>query len=382
MPKRVCVVLTTRGNYAKMKSTMRAVQRHSGLALQMVVAGGILLPRYGDHARRIEADGFRIDRRVHFLVEGDDLSAMTTSAGLATIEVGHALEELRPDVVVVIADRYEALSIALAAICLNIPIAHLEGGEVSGSIDESLRHAITKLAHLHFPANHDAADRLRRMGEANDAIFVTGTPSLDLLAELDLGDLSVLESAQKKSGEGESVDFLSDYIVVSQHPVVTEYEEALRQIEETALAVETTELPAVWVWPNMDAGSEQIREAVRQFCAAHRGMQHFSALPFEAYAVLLKNARCLLGNSSSGIRECAFIGVPVVNVGTRQAGRARGINVLDVPYERAAILTGIHRQLAHGPYPPDFLYGDGRAGERIAGILATYEFRRQKRIVY
>lgn len=382
MTRKVAVVLTTRGNYGKMKSTMRAIQHDPRLELQVVVAGGLLLPRYGDFPAVIEAEGFPIHRRVAFLVAGDDLAAMTKSAGLATIEFGHALQELCADVVLVIADRYEALSLASAALCMNISIAHLEGGEVSGSIDERIRHAITKLAHVHFPANEDAAERLRRMGENPASVFVTGTPSLDLLAELDLGDLSVLEHAQTERGLGEPLDFRREYVVVSQHPVITEYGDGVEQLEETARAVETLGLPAVWLWPNMDAGSEQIRVAVQRFCEIRRGMQHFRGLRFEAYAVLLRNSRCLVGNSSSGIRECAFLGVPVVNVGTRQEGRARAANVVDVPYDRAAILAGIHRQLAHGPYAPDHLYGDGRAGERIAEVLATYGFRCQKRIAY
>ena len=170
--RKVCVVLTTRGNYGKMKSPMRAIRAHPALELQLVVAGGILLPRHGDYARVIEGDGFTIDRRVYFLVEGDDPVAMAKSAGLATIEVGHTLDVLRPDVVLVIADRYEALAIALAAACMNVPIAHLEGGEVSGSVDESLRHAISKLAHLHFLANEEAAERLRRMGEWSATVVV------------------------------------------------------------------------------------------------------------------------------------------------------------------------------------------------------------------
>lgn len=380
--RKVCVVLTTRGNYGKMKSPMRAIRAHPALELQLVVAGGILLPRHGDYARIIEGDGFTIDRRVYFLVEGDDPAAMARSAGLATIEIGHALDVLQPDVILVIADRYEALSIALAAACMNVPVAHLEGGEVSGSVDERLRHAVTKLAHLHFPANGDAAERIRRMGERPESIVVVGSPSLDLLADVALDDVSMLDRAQRFTGEGDRIDFGGEYLVVSQHPVVTEYEESFRQLEETGAAVEALGLPAVWIWPNMDAGADRLREGVRTFCETHKGIHHVPSLPFEAYAVLLRNARCFIGNSSSGIRECDFLGVPVVNVGTRQDGRQRGRNVVDVPYDRAAIAEAVRRQAAHGPYPPGRLYGDGRAGERLAEALATHDFQRQKRIAY
>ena len=382
MKLKICVVLTTRGNYAKMKSTMKAILACSESDLQVIVGGGILLTRYGDYPKLIEADGFRVDRRVDFLEEGDTLGAMTRSAGLATIKMGTAFEELQPDVVLVIADRYEALSIALAAVCMNIPIAHLEGGEVSGSIDESLRHAVTKLAHLHFPANREAADRIRRLGEPESSIVVVGSPSLDLLVALDLTDLSVLDRAQQLDGEGGMVDFKRDYVVVSQHPVVTEYERGLHHLHETALAIEELGMPTVWLWPNMDAGAEEVTQAVRDFCARHPGIHHFKSLPMESYAVLLKNAKCLIGNSSSGIRESEFLGVPVVNVGTRQEGRLRGKNVRDVPYEKTAILSAIREQIAHGPYRPEHLYGDGRAGEKIAKTLVEYDFRVQKRITY
>jgi UDP-hydrolysing UDP-N-acetyl-D-glucosamine 2-epimerase len=365
-----------------MKSTMRAVLNHPALELQVVVGGGILLTRYGDYAGIIEADGFRIDRRVPFLSEGDTLGEMARSAGQATLEMGKAFEELKPGVVVVIADRYEALSITHAALCLNIPIAHLEGGEVSGSIDESIRHAITKLAHVHFPATEQAADRIRRMGELPESVIVVGSPSLDLLTGLDLSNASILNNVQWIDGGGKIPDFRKDYIVVSQHPVVTEYDARVEDIGETAEAVRQLGLPVVWVWPNMDAGSATLTDQIKKFGTERGEIYHVASLPMELYAVLLKNARCLVGNSSSGIRECEFLGVPVVNIGTRQHGRQRGGNVIDVPYERTAILKAIHEQIAHGPYQSAHLYGDGRAEQKIAETLARYEFGIQKTIAY
>lgn len=382
MKRRVAIVLTTRGNYAKMKSTMRAVLNHPALELQVVVGGGIVLARYGDYAGIIEADGFRIDRRVPFLSDGDTLGEMARSAGQATKGMAEAFEELRPDVVIVIADRYEALSVAHAALCMNIPIAHLEGGEVSGSIDESIRHAITKLAHIHFPATSSASDRIIRMGESSESVIVVGSPSLDLLSGLDLSDVSSLNAIHWIDGGDTSPDFQKDYIVVSQHPVVTEYDDRSENMDETALAVRELGLPAVWVWPNMDAGSAEVTAGIRKFRTDHADIHHVASLPMELYAILLKNARCLVGNSSSGIRECEFLGVPVVNIGTRQQGRQRGANVMDVPYDRRAIIRTIHTQLAHGPYQSVHLYGDGRAGEKIANALARHDFRIQKRIAY
>ncbi len=373
MSRRICIVLTTRGNYAKMKSTMGAIQSHPGLSLQVVLAGGILHDRFGDYGPLIEADGFVVDMTVDFLVDGGEtLSAMTKSAGRATEMLADVFADLAPDVVLVIADRYEALSIALAATCMNVTIAHLEGGEISGSIDERIRHAITKLADLHFPATDEAAARVRGLDVPDHAVFTVGTPSLDLLGELDLADVRPLFDLQARDGEGDEIDFHADYLVVSQHPVVTEYGAAQHQIDVTAAALDEIGLPAVWFMPNMDAGGDGVARAIAEHRSRPRRapLRYFASMEMEPYATLLSNSRCLMGNSSSGIRECAFLGVPVVNIGTRQQGRARGPNVIDVGYDTRVIVDAVRGQIDHGRYPSDILYGDGRSGERIAAVLA------------
>jgi len=380
MKRRVAIALTTRGNYAKMKSTMRAIAASPDLELVLVVGGGILQSRFGDFRPAIEADGFRIDAEIDFLVDGGEtLASMTASAAAATGTFGHALERLKADIVLIIADRYEALSLALAATCMNVPIAHLEGGEVSGSIDERLRHAITKLAHVHFPATPGAAAVLRRLGEPADRIFVVGTPSLDIIAELDLGSRPQLD----RSGDGSPIDFGGDFVVVSQHPVVTEQADAETQIGETAQAVAAVGLPAVWIRPNMDAGGDGVRRALDDVASRKdMAVRFYPSLQIENYALLLRRARCLVGNSSSGLRESEFLGVPVVNIGTRQEGRERGANVVDVPPSRDAIASAMRRQIAHGRYRSNHLYGDGRAGEKIAAILAQVPLELDKRLAY
>lgn len=372
MTRRICIVLTTRGNYAKMRSTMEAVSRHPDLALQTVVGGALLDNSYGDFRAAIEADGFRIDQTLDYIVDGKTLGSVTESAGRCTEAMGRILAGLDPDFLMVIADRYEALAIALAALCRNVRIAHLEGGEVSGSIDERIRHAITKLAHLHFPANRDAGERVVRMGERDEAVHVVGTPSLDQLAHVDLDDRAPLQRVLDGHGEGARIDVSNDYAVVSQHPVVTEVEDAARQFDETARAVRDLGLPVVWVLPNDEAGANQVAAPVAAL-AADGGppVRTLGSLGFSDYARLLAHARSLIGNSSSGIREGAFLGVPVVNVGTRQQGRQRGRNVIDVDYAAAGILDAARKQVAHGRYASDPVYGDGRSGEKIAAVLAT-----------
>jgi UDP-hydrolysing UDP-N-acetyl-D-glucosamine 2-epimerase len=367
-----------------MRSVIEHISAEPSLQLQLIVGGGALLQKYGDIAHTMKTRGIHIDRQVHFLVEGETPVTMAKSAGLAVGEFSSAFDSLQPDVVVVIADRFECLPLAMTATYMNIPVAHVEGGEVSGSIDESIRHAITKLAHLHFPATDEAAARIERMGEDRESIFPVGATSLDVIAALDLDDLTAVTSLQYREGEGPVVDLQKPYLVVIQHPVTTEYSENLDHINETISAIESAGMNTIWIWPNMDAGSNGISKGLSMFREQRNPdyIHFFKGLAIEYYAPLLKNAACLVGNSSSGIRESAFLGVPTVNIGSRQQGRMRGRNVLDVPYERNAILEAINFQVRHGKYPMDPLYGDGKAGKRIVDILKTFKCNLQKRITY
>lgn len=378
-PRRVAIVLATRGNYAKMKSTMRAIKARNDLELVTFVGGGIIQERFGDYRPIIAGDGFVVDAEIDFLTEeGTTLEAQTQSAGTAVIAVGRALATWRPDIVLIVADRWESLAIALAATCMNIPIAHLEGGEISGSIDDRIRHAITKLSHLHFPANRTAAERIIRMGEDSASVVIVGTPSLDLLTEIDLANRQ--RPSLAPGGEGDLIDLNKPYIVVSQHSVVTHVETTEDDIAETAAAVANAGRPIVWLLPNMDAGGGAVRGVIERTRRqnGNLSLRLYPSMTFEYYSILLANADCLIGNSSSGIREAAFLGTPVVNIGDRQLGRERGHNVIDVPCEREAIGEAIRRQFRHGRYTSDPLYGDGRSGERIAEALTSCPLRPDK----
>jgi UDP-hydrolysing UDP-N-acetyl-D-glucosamine 2-epimerase len=382
--RKICVIITTRGNYAKMKSVIRNINSQAALELQLIVGGGAVLPKYGDIVSSADGLEKQIDRVIHFLVEGENPMTMSKSAGLAVIDFTTAFENLRPDVVIVIADRFECLAIAMAAGYMNIPIVHIEGGEISGSIDESIRHAITKLAHLHFPATKKAAQRIERMGEDPDTIFSVGSTSLDVIKELDLSNCADLMDLQKTAGVGVEVDFTQPYLTVIQHPVTTEYEKNLSNINETIKAIASLSMQTIWIWPNMDAGSDGISKGIRVFRENENPdyIHFFKSLPIEYYGPLLKNSACIVGNSSSGIRESAFLGVPSVNIGSRQLGRERGLNVNDVGYDAAEIQNAILHQLKHGPYDPDFTYGDGDAGAKIVEILTNFKFNIQKKMTY
>lgn len=383
--RKVCVVLTTRGNYAKMKSVIEGIEADGTLELQLVLGGMVVLEKYGRISSMLEEQGRKPARTINFVVEGENLATMAKSSGLAMMEFATAFEDLKPDVVIVIADRFECLPIAMGAVYMNIAVAHVEGGEVTGSIDESIRHAITKLAHLHFPASEEAARRIERMGEDPESIHVVGASSMDVLRRLDLSDLQPVREYQKQYGLGPIIDLQpKEYLVVIQHPVTTEYEESLEHITETIAALDELAMPTVWIMPNMDAGSDGINKAIRKYRERERNARthFFKSLPIEHYGPLLKNALCILGNSSSGIREAAFLGTPSVNIGTRQDGRQRGRNVVDVAYDRAEIVEATRKQMAQREYGPDSLYGDGYAAEKIIHVLKTAPLNVQKKITY
>lgn len=366
-------MLTTRGNYGKLKTTMAAVAAHPGLRLQVVVGGALVQEQYGDYRPVLEADGFQIDSVLDYMAEEDSLQGIGRSAARCAQMFVESLAELSPHVVLLVADRYEVLALAMSAVCLNTVIAHLEGGEVSGSIDERLRHAVTKLAHIHLPASRAAAERIVRMGEAADTVHIVGTPSLDLLKDVDLSDLGAAAAGLAQRGTGRQLSLESPYVIVSQHPVVTEVDEAPAQYRALADAAMALELPVLWIMPNLDAGASAAATVVAELQSDPTGPPILSvgSLPFEIYAALLANARCLIGNTSSGIREGAYLGVPVVNVGTRQRGRARGHNVVDVADGGAhEIIEAARAQIAHGRYPQDPIYGDGTSGARICAALA------------
>jgi UDP-hydrolysing UDP-N-acetyl-D-glucosamine 2-epimerase len=382
--RKVCIIITTRGNYAKMKSVMKHISETPELELQLVVGGGAILPKYGNIMGSMNGRELKIDRTIHFLVEGENPVTMAKSAGLALIEFTTVFENLKPDIVFVIADRFECLPIAMAASYMNIPVAHVEGGEVSGSIDESIRHAITKLSHIHFPATQNAAERIKMLGEDPNTIFPVGCTSLDVIAEMNLDDMKPVMELQGKAGVGTILDLEKPYLLIIQHPVTTEYEENLGHVNETIKAIESLRMNTVWIWPNMDAGSDGISKGIRVFREVKKPdyVHFFKSLAIEYYAPLLKNGACIVGNSSSGIRESAFIGIPSVNLGSRQKGRERGRNVLDVDYDCHQIEEAIRKQLHHGPYEPNHVYGDGKAGYKIATVIKDFEFKIQKRIVY
>ncbi len=369
--KKICVVVASRANYGRVKYLMKAIQSHPDLELQVIVGASTLLERFGKAVNIIRADGFEPVRSIHYVIEGETLTTQAKSTGLGIVELSSAFEDLRPDMVVTVADRFETMATAIASTYLNIPLVHLQGGEVSGNIDDRVRHAITKLSDLHFVASELSAIRVVSMGEDPECVFNYGCPAMDILANEDLSISN--KQMYQYSGVGHTIDWSKPYILAIQHPVTTSYGNGFQEVSQTLQALKSIpDLQKVVMWPNIDAGSDDVSKGIRLFREKNMSepISYHKNFSPEDYARVLNNAICCIGNSSSFIREAAFLGVPAVIVGDRQNGREHGKNVVFTDYDSKQIRQKLYSQLEHGRYIPDFLFGDGQAGIRITAELA------------
>ena len=383
--RKICVVITARPSYSRVKTALKAIQAHPKLELQLVVAGSALLDRYGNAVNYIEDDGFVINEKVFIVLEGENKTSMAKTTGLGVMELSNTFYNLKPDAVVAIADRFETIAVSIAASYQNIPLVHIQGGEVTGNIDEKVRHANTKLADIHLVASEEAKTRVLKMGEDEDFVFNTGCPSIDIAYEVSRNPKLDFNPIDKYGGVGKKINWQDGYIVVMQHPVTTEYDQARENVYNTLKVVHELGIPTFWFWPNVDSGADGTSNGIRSYREEHQpeNIHFFKNMIPEDFLRLLCNSKCLVGNSSVGIRECAFLGVPVVNIGTRQHGRARGENVIDVSYEQDAIKNGIlNRIQTENRIAKDTIYGNGDSGKKIADILATIELRYHKTIMY
>ena len=381
--RKICVVVASRANYGRVKSVMTAIKNHPQLELQLIVSASMLLDRYGKAVDVVENDGFSPDKKIFYMLEGESLVTQAKSTGLGIIELSTAFQELKPDVVITVADRFETMATAIAASYLNIPLAHIQGGEITGNIDETVRHAITKLAHYHFPSTEASKQRLLKMGEEEWRVINSGCPSIDTLAAQDLSLDNCRESIMH-TGVGYPVDADKPYIVMIQHPVTSEYEEGYHQVMKTLDALEKFDIQKLVLWPNIDAGSDKVSKGLRVFMRKHKDLPYrfYKNFPPEVYNSILANASCVVGNSSSFIRECSYLGIPAVIIGDRQQGREHGPNVIYAKYDTEDITNSISIQLKHGKYGEEHIFGDGHAGERIADYLATVKLDINKRMTY
>jgi UDP-hydrolysing UDP-N-acetyl-D-glucosamine 2-epimerase len=377
--RRICVVLVDRANYGRLKPVMTAIRARRELELLVVAAGSMLLERFDRPVRQVLSDGFRVHSEIYMEIEGSAPETMAKAVGLGVIEFSSEFRRLRPDFVLIIGDRYEALSAAVAAAFMNLPIVHLQGGEVSGSIDESTRHAITKLAHYHVPATASAAENLVRMGELRETVLGIGCPGSDIAR--------VLEPTQRaeefnRTGAGVEIDPTAPYLLAVFHPTTTEFGGEQAQMNSLLRALDELQMPTLLLWPNIDAGSDRISKAIRVFRSSHgqRWLRTATNLAPESFLSVLAGAACAVGNSSSFVRDSSYFGTPVVLVGNRQNGRETAGNAMRVDASQIQIKEAVRLQLKHGRYPTSRLYGDGYVSERIAQALTTIEPYVQKRL--
>jgi len=341
-----------------------------------------LSPDFGYTIREIEQDGFKIAARVETLLSSDSLGGMARALGLAIIELTQAIEMIHPDIIMVTGDRGEMLAGAIVGAHMNIPVAHLHGGEVSGTVDELIRHAITKFAHIHFAATEQSAQRIQQLGEDKERIFIVGAAGLD---EIKRGDFLPKDEVLRELG----FDSSKPILLVSQHPVTTEIEEAGQQMRETMEAIKELRLQTVLIYPNSDAGGRKMRQVIEEYLDLPF-IRAFKNISRQLYLGVMNVADVMIGNSSSGIIEAPFFKLPFINIGTRQQGRQRAGNVIDVPYNKQKIVEAIKYVLNNKDFrlalaEVENPYDRGMAGPQIARVLATIEINRdllQKRLRY
>jgi|15BtaG_2_1085339.scaffolds.fasta_scaffold00580_8 UDP-N-acetylglucosamine 2-epimerase (non-hydrolysing)/GDP/UDP-N,N'-diacetylbacillosamine 2-epimerase (hydrolysing) len=372
--KRICVITGYRSDYTKLKSVLDAIDEHENLELKIIVFAAHTMKDCGNTFQQIKQD-FPVEETLDTNVTGHGLTSMTKSIGVALIEISSALTRIKPDATLIVGDRYEIMAAALASTVSNIPLIHIQGGELSGTIDETLRHSITKLAHLHFPSTELSAKRIIQMGEKPENVYNVGCPALDYIMKLDY--LSPKEMNENEFYKQYNIDFEEEYGIVIQHPVTTEYNFAGEQMKITLDALQDYGKKCILLYPNPDSGAVDMVNAIRKHDTKHKNSSVISSMvkniPFHAYLNILKNSSFLIGNSSSGIREAHIFNIPVVNIGTRQEGRERTLNIIDVDHEKEKIIEALNNVNTYKKTSIN-LYGDGKSGKKIADIISNHDF--------
>lgn len=388
--KIITFVIFSRANYNSIKSVIERVKKDKkNFQYKIIVGASAVGKKFGNIADLIRKDGFRVDYEINNIVESTGLESMVKTTALGMLELAEIFKKIDIDVVFTVGDRYETMATAITASYMNIPLAHTMGGEVTGTIDESIRHAITKMAHLHFVSNKNSYDRVIKLGENKKNVFNVGCPRNDLVKKILNNKKLSSSSLQKVSSYGvgdiKKIKENEKFLIVLQHPVTTEISFSNRQIIETLKAVNKTKLKKIILWPNADAGYEEISTEIRKFREKNtlNNFRLIKNLPIEIYANLLNKASCIVGNSSSAIRDGSFVGTPAVNIGTRQNSRLRAKNVLDVGYKEKEIYSAIIKLTNKKKFKRSYLYGRGDAAIKIINILKKLKkVKIQKKIDY
>ena len=368
MSRNICIVTGTRAEYGIMKAMIRSISNSSKLNLQIVVTGTHISPEYGFTIKDIINDGFNIDAEVPMIVSGNTKQSMAMSVGVGIIGMTQVFNQLKPDIVVVLGDRFEILSAAISAVYSGYVLAHLSGGDnLAAGYDEYTRHAISKIAHLHFPFTKKCADRLIRMGEDPEHIYLTGSPAIDTILQIKTDDVLTIKRKY-------SIPEEADYCLLVQHPLSTDPLNAKDEIIATLTAIEKLNIPTLIIYPNVDPGSNYIINMIEEYAGSHNNVILCKNVPFEEYLSLMKHASVMIGNSSSAILEAPSFCTPVVNIGNRQSGREQGGNVINVPPDTEKIQDAINTALFDESFREKVKksinpYGDGSASQKITKIF-------------
>ena len=370
--RKIAAVTGTRAEYGILRPVLKAIDAHPELELALVVTGMHLLHEFGDTVKEIERDGFKIDARVDMLLASDTLSGMAKSVGLGIFGMAQTWEQLRPHIVLVLGDRLESFAATVASAYMHIPVAHLQGGDtgIGSNIDNPNRHAMTKFAHIHLPATEEARERIIKMGEEEWRVYNVGSPALDSVLNEEL--LPSEEIVRKYS-----VDLSQPLILLIQHSVTTQVDEASHQMRITLEAIKELSLQTILIYPNSDAGGRKMIEIIKQY-EDNPHIKIYKNIIHKEYLSLMQMASAIVGNSSSAYIEAPSFGLPAIQIGIRQKGREKGNNVIEIGHDKQEIVKAIEKALTDKEFLAEVKkcenpYGDGKTGPRVAEILNKIE---------
>lgn len=382
--KKVLVVTGTRAEYGLLYWTMKEIQQDKELQLQLIVTGSHLSKEYGYTVSQIKKDGFKIDEEIDMLIDSSKKSAIVKSMGLEMIQIAQAFDRLKPDILLILGDRYETFVSATCAMMMNIPIAHMNGGEsTEGAVDEQIRHAITKMAHIHFTGAEYYKERVIKMGEEPWRVYNVGQPGLENIKRLKLLEKEKLEYELK-------MKFDKKVFLITYHPVTLDVQNTEKQMNNLLGAISKFDAKYIFTYPNADYGNKIIIDKINEFKQKHDNVYIFHNLGQVKYLSLMKYADVMIGNSSSGIIEAPSFKLPVVNIGDRQKGRLRNKNIIDVDYNEIQIIEGINKALYDKKFIDSLnslenIYGDGNTSKKVVNVLKNIKIDRNllcKKLTY
>ncbi len=385
MKRKILVSITSRASFARFESAIREIQKNKNLELLLAISSSFLSNKYSSFEKINKKMKLNNIYKIQNLFEEDNISAAAKTTGLLTLELATLIDNYNPDIVVTIADRYETIANAIASSFSNITLVHIQGGEVTGNIDEKVRHSITKLSDYHFVSNTDAYKRIIKLGENKNRIYNVGCPSIDIAKEVlrDKKNLNLNFLKNYSQGVGFEINLKKEYFVVLMHPE-TENKNKKNNISIIFDCLIKLNKQAFILWPNADPGTNKISEQIRSYREKNNNLPFKflkNILPKD-FLRLLIFSKCLIGNSSVGIRECSYLGVPVINLGVRQNRRIRGKNVIDIKFNKDQILNSLKKQSKISKYKSEKIYGNGSSGKKISNLLTKIKLIHSKTISY